>query len=349
MNSLIIKFRFLLFPLSLFYWGMIIWRNIYYNIGFFVTRKIHKPVISIGNIVIGGTGKTPAVIYFARKLTEAGVKVVVLSRGYGRKSTGTVIVSDGENKKASLQDSGDEPFLMARKLTGVPIVVDEVRYRGGLFAIKKFNPDIIILDDGFQHRSLYRDMDIVLLNSIDTPKDYKLFPYGNLREPFLHLKRSDFIIWTKTNFAQPPPTLRNKIFQMDIPQCRSYMRPGKEMKTKNGSMILFSEIADKRIYAFCGVADPLSFKKLLKEAGAELVRFNIFNDHHIYDTKELKGMQTEGKELNADIYLTTEKDFYKAIEVAPNDMAIYSVSVEFILPEKVEKRLLGKIYSKLKN
>jgi len=182
-------YRIFLFPLALFYWGLMFWRNLFYNIGVFVSHSLPCKVISIGNITTGGTGKTPAVIYFAKLLKNHGQRVAVLSRGYGRSTTGTVVVSTGDNNIKNWKMVGEEPALLAEKLPDIPLVVDENRYRGGIYIAKHFNPDVIILDDGFQHRTLDRDLDIVLLNSNQSGIAYKLLPYGLLREPWHHLKR----------------------------------------------------------------------------------------------------------------------------------------------------------------
>ena len=195
--------KFLFFPITIFYWGVIFWRNIFYNFNFFVSRRVPAKIISIGNITAGGTGKTPAVIYLSNLLRNSDYKVAVLSRGYGRKTAGTQLVSDGKNKDIDWRNFGDEPTLIAKKLSNVPVVVDQNRFRGATYIIEEFKPDIIILDDAFQHRSLERDLDVVLLNSQAPLPDYKLIPHGLLREPLSHLKRADVIIFTKSNSLKP--------------------------------------------------------------------------------------------------------------------------------------------------
>ena len=157
----------ILFPLALFYWGMIYWRNLFYRFGFFITRKLPVPVISVGNITAGGTGKTPMVLALAHKLQKEGYRPAILSRGYGRNTKGAQIVSDGKTNFKSWEAVGDEPALMAKNSEGIPILVDENRFRGGMLLFEKFKPDLILLDDGFQHRSLFRDLDIVLINGKD--------------------------------------------------------------------------------------------------------------------------------------------------------------------------------------
>ncbi|MBT7514428.1 MAG: tetraacyldisaccharide 4'-kinase, partial [Candidatus Marinimicrobia bacterium] len=179
----------MLFPLAMFYWGLVYWRSLFYKYGFFVSRRLPCSVISIGNITVGGTGKTPTVIFLAEYLKGKGKRVAVLSRGYGRATKGTLMVSDGNGPNVSWEKSGDEPFLMAKKLNQIPVVVDEDRFRGGMFIMQKFNPDIILLDDAFQHRAIERDLDLILVNSGDKSFDHKLLPYGLLREPWMNINR----------------------------------------------------------------------------------------------------------------------------------------------------------------
>ena len=141
----------------------------------------------------------------AQYLQNKGKRVAVLSRGYGRSTKGTLLVSDGNGPKVAWKESGDEPFLISKKLNNVPVVVDEDRFRGAMFLVQQFNPDVILLDDGFQHRAIERDLDLVLVNSGDSVFDHKLIPYGILREPWLNIKRGSALILTKTNLKKPPP------------------------------------------------------------------------------------------------------------------------------------------------
>ena len=209
--------KFLFFPITLFYWGVIFWRNIFYNFNFFVSRKIPTKVVSVGNITAGGTGKTPAVIYLSQFFKKRNYKVAVLSRGYGRKTAGTQLVTNGKEAVDDWRNFGDEPTLISQKLKDVPIVVDQNRHRGAMYLIEKFNPDIIIMDDAFQHRSIERDLDLVLINSQAPISDYRLIPHGLLREPIRHLKRADAIILTKSNLGKPEQKLISKVKKSNLP------------------------------------------------------------------------------------------------------------------------------------
>jgi len=316
--------------LALFYWGVIFWRNLFYTVGFFVTHRLPASVISIGNLSVGGTGKTSMVIYLAQKLQKEGLKIAIISRGYRRKTSGTMLVSDGEKVLLPWEESGDEPYLMAKRLPGIPIVVDEYRYRGGLYVIKNFNPDIILLDDAFQHRSLDRNLNIVLLNSYDTPDAFKLLPYGKLREPWFHLRRADLIFWTKINLKKPSPTLQNKIPYTKVPVLSSRMEPDHFLRDVSQNSVSLNVIKGKKILAFSGIADPESFRWLLQEVGAELVHFEIFEDHHTYTEEEVRTLIKEGNRCGAELLVTTDKDIFKVTTWVPDHVMMYSIGVVFV-------------------
>ena len=333
------KSRYLLFPLALFYWGAVLWRNLFYTIGFFVTRHLPVPVISVGNLTVGGTGKTPAVIYLAQKLQENGFKPVVLSRGYGRSTTGTVVVSDGEKCLAGWEKGGDEPYLMAKRLSGIPVVVDELRYRGGCFIVEKFHPDVILLDDAFQHRALARDLDIVLLNSQDSPEAYKMLPYGKLREPPFHLRRADLLIWTKRNLSRPPVSVRSRVAQQSVPTLSSRLLVEQELRSSDGMVMSLAGLKGKRVFAFCGVGDPKSFFSIVEETSADIVGLKAFDDHHHYNKEEMEHILSDPKITEVDYFITTEKDLFKAAPYFESDK-LYALGVEFRPTRTGEKELL---------
>ena len=165
--------RFIFYPLSLFYQITLFIRSFFYKINFLETRSLPCKVISVGNITAGGSGKTPTVEYLSRLLQSKGKKIGIISRGYRRNSKKTLIVTDGKTKPKKWESFGDEPYLLAQKLDNVPIIVGQSRYEAGIKMIETFNPEIIIMDDGFQHISLSRDLDIVLVNSKDTKETHR--------------------------------------------------------------------------------------------------------------------------------------------------------------------------------
>ena len=325
------RFRPLLRPVALLYWGLAWWRNFFYSIGFFITRQVSVPVVSIGNLSVGGTGKTPATIYTAQHLAHLGYKVGILSRGYRRSSTGTLLVSDGKHLLVTPEEGGDEPYLLACRLNGVPVVVDEDRYRGATIMIGQFSPDVLLLDDAFQHRSLVRDCDLVLLDASAPLHDYHLFPYGALREHLGALKRADLVVWTRTNSQSPPLSLTRRIDELSVTQIHSTMAvPPQLIEVATEENIPAEKLRDEPILAFCGIARPTTFYHALISLGLEPETVQYYPDHHHYTEDDLAHLSelTEGKRL---VMVTTEKDAVKLNSDFLAKYRVYTLRVEFHL------------------
>ena len=256
-------------------------RNKLYDRGHLPSKKLQGPVVSIGNLSVGGAGKTPFVIALGELLKARGIKFDVLSRGYGRKSRGIALVDP--NGLAS--DFGDEPILIARKL-GAPVIVGEDRYEAGRSAEQKFGPQMHLLDDGFQHRALARDFDIVLV----TPEDAKdqLLPAGRLREPLSSLSRADAIVLT-TGANETDFPLQGKLI----------------WRAKRG--IVPGNLPSSPV-AFCGIARPQPFLLQLRLFGIHPVAEAIFRDHHSYTESDIRDLLKAKAESGADGFVTTEKD-----------------------------------------
>ena len=329
--------KYLLFPLALFYWGIVYWRNLFYSVGFFISKKLPTKVISVGNITTGGTGKTPAVIFLTKTLSEKGIKCAILSRGYGRKTAGTQLVTDGNKPIEDWRNFGDEPSLMAQSLPGIPIAVDSKRHRGGMFLIKNFKPEVIILDDAFQHRRIERDLDIVLINGKDKKIDHKLVPFGLLREPLSSLKRADVLIFTKINLMQPNDFLNKTIKSAGKPYFSSTLEAESPISFDGNPLLIKKGI---RIVALSALADTKGFITTLKQLGVEIVDHFDFVDHYNYRQSDLERLANHVKSLNVKVVITTEKDM---IKLAPLDflgIKIYSVEVSFCMGKKDVKNFL---------
>ena len=221
-QGLPLQIRILLIPFSWLY-AVGVWvRNTLYARGVFKARVLPCTVISVGNIVVGGTGKTPAVIAIAKQLQKAGVRVAILLRGYKRRSREQVtIVSDGEKLCCSPVESGDEAHMIARHLSGIPVIVGRQRYLAGKVALKRFNVEVLLLDDGFQHRQLARNVEILTVNATQPYGTGRLLPIGTLREPRTSLQRADIILLTHTDYTADTPTKVQKIVRNRVGGTRS--------------------------------------------------------------------------------------------------------------------------------
>lgn len=279
-----------LFPFIFPYAFGVSLKNFLYDKEIKKPKKLPVPVISVGNLSVGGTGKTSFVIHLANLLKEK--RVCILLRGYKRKSKGILSVSEYGKILTNWEKAGDEAYLLAKLLPHACVVVAENRYEGGLFAIKRFNPELIILDDGFQHRKLHRDLDVVLLKKKDI-NDY-LLPYGNLREPLSSLKRADILI---LSYQDVEPFE----FRMEKPTFKMF-REFNSLLDADFREITLEHLRDKEVIAFSGLGDNEQFLKTLKKLGFRVKEFISFPDH--YDYRDFKPKKDE-------IYLTTPKDLVK--------------------------------------
>ena len=324
--------KYLLFPLATIYRLIVFWRNVLYNHNFFISRKLPAKIISVGNITTGGTGKTPAVIFLTKYFLQKKQKVAILSRGYGRKTAGTQEVTNGKVIHGDWVNFGDEPYLMAQKLPGVPIVVDENRYRGGLYVIERFRPDIIILDDAFQHRALERDVDIVLINCHDQKSNHKMFPYGLLREPIKNLKRADFIFLSKTNLNKPSPYLMELTRNVDVPTYYSNFNYSDLISTNSKKPKQNQEL---KALALSGIADTASFHRMTKQQkNLIIVKTISYADHHEYSQEDIEKIKKEVQLNDIDIIVTTEKDMVKIEKLKLSNLAIFSLTGVFQIVEE---------------
>lgn len=294
--------RNLLIPFSWLYAALMVARNQLYDRGVLGISRVGCPVISVGNITTGGTGKTPFVEYLLGVLQEMRARTVLLSRGYGRLTRGTVTVSDGKTVLCGPSEGGDEPVQVARKFPRCPVVVDGDRVRGARFAVREFDPDVIVLDDGFQHRRLHRDLDVVVLDGSRDVFTMPMLPAGNRREPLSSLRRADFIV---RNRYRPPDTAG--------PPAD---RPSADMKyvllgfrgAEEGEPGGAERFRGAPVTAFCGVGNPESFRRLLTGAGLNVASFLEFPDHHRYTAGDVGRISREFRANGSEYLVTTEKD-----------------------------------------
>jgi tetraacyldisaccharide 4'-kinase len=289
--------------LARLYGGVVSVRNRYYDRPGNV-RRAPLPVISVGNITVGGTGKTPLVVWLARCLLSSGRRPVIVSRGYGGTAgRGPVFVSRGGGALCGPEVAGDEPYLMASTLAQVSVVVGSDRWAGASAAAAQ-GCDIAVLDDGFQHRGLARDLDLVLIDSNDPFDDHRLLPAGRLREPLGALRRADLVLITRSRADERHPDLERQI--------REYA-PSAPVLSAGHRTVGFFDAEGRgvegpvRALGFCGVGSPAKFHDDLREEAAEVVAFRAFRDHHVYTPDELRSLRELARSHGARL-VTTEKD-----------------------------------------
>jgi len=302
--------KFIAHLLSFFYLSIVNLRNWLYDHNLLKATRLGCPVISVGNITVGGTGKTPCVVMLARMLQHRGFKPAVISRGYGGRGKGAVnIVSDGQRILLDSEIAGDEPLLMAHALTGIPVITGPRRTATGKTAIDHFGADVLICDDAMQHRQIFRDVNLVLIDGQDLKDNIHVLPRGRLREPVKALRRASAVVFTRVDGQiAVHQTIENLITKENLPVFQSLHRINDMISADKKICKPFTELEGKRVHAFCGIANPESFKKTLLSAKAVLVAFNIFPDHHYFQEHELEKIKNDFKNSAADYLITTEKD-----------------------------------------
>ena len=343
--------RIIVSPLVFVYLAITKTRNWFFDKGFFkISRLNDAKVISIGNITVGGSGKTPAVQMLAEMLKLKRKNIGLLSRGYGRSSFGYVSVSDGKSMKTTVDECGDEMYFMCEELK-VPAAVAERRVEGATRLIRETGVDTIILDDAFQHRWLYRDIDIVIFDQQFLLKvgqfEQNLLPLGVMRESFNSLERADQIIINRkfSEKAELPAELK-KYFRNKSVFTGYYKEKGIfDVKTRN--FFDLKEFQGQKGLVVCGVARPESFLDALKKNHIDVTNKMIFPDHKNYSLKEVHDIRKKFYDTNSYSVLTTQKDAVKFNKYSKelDDIDIYYLKIELALDEqeKFNKLILQSI------
>lgn len=337
-----------LFLLSKIYGGIIVTRNLLFKWNMMPCKKLPCKVISIGNLCVGGTGKTPMALYTARMLKEMGINVCVVSRGYkGRAEKNGGIVSDGGNLLMDAAAAGDEPFMMAQMLTGIPVIVGRDRFLAGMTAVNRFGAEVIVLDDGFQHRKLFRDVDLVLLDWKAPFGNSRLLPRGRLREPVGSLARSHGLVFTRSERQTPEQRqtyLSRKSIGLDkrhfFAYHEAYLDPIVPYEVEHGGNNPeykapkdFCALHHKNVFAFSGVADNHEFLKTVNDCCGPAKGFLAFPDHHAYKAQDFEAIIRGATEIKADIIVTTCKDSVKIPHDLEWPMAFAVIGIKMSLGE----------------
>ncbi len=299
----------ILLPFSYLYGAVVAVRNLFFEKNLVRSVQAPVPVISVGNITSGGTEKTPIAERIAALLPDAGKHPAIVTRGYGRRSTGFVLVSDGTTVSAGADDAGDEAFQMANKLRGVTVIADERRARGALRAAECFHADVVVLDDGFQHRALARDCDIVLIDAHHDPLSMHMLPAGLRREQLSSLRRADAVIFTKCPSQPDRAALERRIRPFtDAPVFTSSYAPVSCIECRLGASMPLSSLRNTTAVVFCGIGQPESFRRTVEALGIRIASFHAFGDHHRYVERDFQHLTQAMAGAGADVFLTTEKD-----------------------------------------
>ncbi len=328
--------KILLLPLDLlsFFYGIILAvRRLLYRFRVFHAASLNCRVVSVGNITLGGTGKTPLVCLLAEMVQAAGYRVAVVSRGYkGNYHPPFALVSDGQRVLMNAAEAGDEPYLLARKLPGVPVVVGRERARAGRFAEEKFHSHVILLDDGFQHLALKRDLNLLLVDAQAQFGNRRLFPRGLLREPFTQLSRADAFVLTKVGQSSSINNLMEDVRKAGGHRPVFLVTYAPDVvRTVEGTLPVAS-LAGRKVLAFCGIARPESFRDMLSALQAEIAGWETFPDHYAYTAPDRDRLFAEAKRLRVDALVTTEKDMtrWELIDPVPGPAPLWALSIRHV-------------------
>lgn len=305
-------------------------RNFMYNNNILTKNRVDAKTISIGNITTGGTGKTPAVEAFASQLKSLGHDVVVISRGYRGDNKNPLVVSNGNRILAGSKLAGDEAFMLAHKLADTPVVICRDRLKAARYVQKEFNPDFILLDDGFQHRRIIRDFDIVLIDATNPFGYNHLIPRGLLRESKSSLKRADGFIITRVDQVSANK-LEEIIEELKYYNDLSYIylswHQSSHLQNINGEKLNLDKLKNKKVIAFSGLGNPEAFEASLKNQGCRLVKHFIFPDHYSYRKEDFKQIARQFSNQDLDYLITTGKDLVKLDDSLLDFLRIQNISL----------------------
>lgn len=318
-----------------------------YRRGWWTSSRLPCRVISVGNVTVGGTGKTPVVILLANWLQSEGQRVAVLSRGYKRAGPAfQLLVSDGTRLLVGPCESGDEPFLIARRCAGAIVAVGTDRAALGRWVLEQFPVDCFILDDGFQHLPLYRDVDLVLLDATDATGLDAMLPAGRLREPLSGLSRASGVVITRADSSRHVEAIRSRITPHvgSIPDpIEIVFRPESLIAIRGEDHRPLEWCRGKNAWVVSGIGNSGSFARSVEALGTVVVGRTIFKDHHDYRAEDLVGIKAQAQGAGAALVLTTEKDAGKlAGLLAPGDpWWALRIHADVVKGEEGLRRLVG--------
>lgn len=297
-----------LYPFSRIYGFVVKTRIFFYKKGILRCVRLPVPVFSVGNITVGGTGKTPVVEHIARYLRAKGKRVAILSRGYAASIR-------QENNSSGKNICNDEYLLFKENIPDVPHLLNKSRVKGGLEAIKRFQAECLVLDDGFQHLRLARDLNIVIIDALNPFGHEQIIPRGMLREPLEGLKRANMILLSHVDQCSRDKitVITNRLREITggVPVVETVHKPICLESAKDAAKLDIHCLRGKRVFVFCAIGNPVSFRKSIEGLGAEIAGIRVFPDHHVYTLSELQEMNAEAQSMKPDAIVITQKDRVK--------------------------------------
>ena len=317
-------------------------RLLAYNRGYRKSRRLDAVVISVGNITVGGTGKTPMVAAIGQYLLRLGYRLAVLTRGYKRQSADRRVLNhphQPQTANASYLEFGDEPLLLARLLPQAPIVIDKNRYDSGRWATEELGAEILLLDDGYQHLQVHRDLNLLLLDATNPFGGGDVVPLGSLREPLEELKRADVVLITRSNQSFD----KAQTLQVIESHCRAntpvFFFSSALIQFRNlttGETFNSTTFAGRKAAVMCGIGNPRAFAADLRQLGLLITSENFFTDHHAYTQNDMERVIEAAQKSGAEMIITTEKDAVRLENLQITGMAIYAAVLQMQSEQETE-------------
>jgi len=331
--------------LSVAYRAALVARDGAYRWRLLRTGRLPCPVVSVGSLTLGGSGKTPTVELAVRTIQEMGALPAVLSRGYGRATRGVQVVADRDAVRADARHAGDEPLLLAERLPGVPVVVGENRYEAGRVAIERYGATALVLDDGFQHRTLAKDLEILVAQGRAPWGNARVFPRGMLREPLSALARADCVVVTNPVGTDAVTAVLATVrrFNAHAAVLPARYRLHDVIETRSGRRLPIADLVGRRLLAFAGLGSPRGFADTLDAAGVRRTGFAEFPDHHWFTPADLTELVRDARAAGAQGLITTEKDWVRLRELPPPALPLWVLPVRAALESGLDtwQRLLA--------
>lgn len=304
-----------------------------YRLGLLQTGRLPCPVVSIGNLTLGGSGKTPMVELAVRTLAALGAAPAVVSRGYRRETRGVQVVADRDGVRLPPRAAGDEPFLLAERLHRVPVVVGENRYEAGRLAVGQFQASVLVLDDGFQNRTMEKDLEVLVVNGRAPWGNGRLFPRGTLREPLGALRRAHLVVVTNPGSAADVEAVDAMLrrHRATAPVVSASYQPVEARRADGGQRVPPAALAGRRLLAFAGLGSPRGFADTLSGTGAAVAELVPFPDHHWYAPADLEALAARARAIGAEGLITTEKDWVRLRDLELPRFPLWVLAVKMSL------------------